>query len=292
MLEALKNSQTRLKLIFITPAASFILIFFVLPLLIVTAVSFTTAAPNGGIEWTFSLESYQTALSPEKNYLQVFARSFRIAAITTLLSFLVGYPMAFFIATRPPRWRESLMIALMIPFWTNLVIRAYAWLLIIRPGGLVNTALINAGLLEKPILFHGTEMAVIMVLLYTWLPNMVLPSYAAIDRLDKRIIEAAYDLYAGDFQVFTRVILPLTTPGIAAGGILVFIPALGAFIEPLIIGGGKVAVIGIVLEREFQAARNWPLGSALSVGLSVLMLLGTLAYFRLTRERIDTGQRV
>lgn len=285
MEQTLPPGQRRQLWLFLAPPIVYLIIFFVLPLLIVFAVSFTVPRPNGGIDWVFTFQNYLDALNPNNPVVAVFGRSLRIGLLTTLFCFLIGYPMAFFIATRPPRWRAPLLMAVMIPFWTNFVIRTYAWLLLLRPGGLINSAL---GLTDNPLQMVGTEAAVILVLVYSWLPDMVLPTYAAIERLDKRLVEAAKDLYANEAQAFLRVVLPLTAPGIAAGSILVFIPALGAYIVPLIIGLGQQPMIGTMLERQFLSSRNWPFGSALAFGIMAIMLVGTLIYFRTLRQQTAT----
>ncbi|HIP86989.1 MAG TPA: ABC transporter permease, partial [Anaerolineales bacterium] len=228
-----------------------------------------------------------------------------IALTTTVICLAIGYPLAYFIATRPPRWRNSLVLLLMIPFWTNFLIRTYAWLLILRDQGLINTfwtgalhdLLVQASATlplpfwetllratSRPLHLFGTNGAIIIGLVYGWLPDMVLPCYAAIERLDFSLVEAAQDLYADRLRSFTRVILPLTMPGIVAGSILVFIPSLGAYVTPDLLGGAKSIMIGNVIYSQFMSARDYPFGSAISFVLMAVMLIGTLIYFRMGAE--------
>jgi len=213
-------------LILIFPSLFWLVVFFAVPLLIVFVYSFLSRGPYGQIVWEFNLGNYARFFDPL--YLRIFVRSFTIAAATTTLSFLVGYPMAYWMATRPPKWRNTLLLLLMIPFWTNFLVRTYAWILILRDTGLINQALMGLGLIQEPLPLFGTEFAVIIGLVYGWFPDMVLPCYAAIERLDFSLVEAAQDLYANEVRAFFRVVFPLTLPGIVAGSILVFIPSLGA----------------------------------------------------------------
>jgi spermidine/putrescine transport system permease protein len=174
-----------------------------------------------------------------------------------------------------------LLLALMIPFWTNFLIRTYAWLTLLRTNtGLINVSLLSMGLINQPLPLFGNDFAIVLGLVYGWLPEMVLPIYAALDRLDLGLIEAAHDLYATKLQVLRRIIWPLAIPGVVAGGMLVFIPSLGAFVTPAILGGGKSLMIGNIISNQFLAAHDWPFGSALSALMMVFMLAATLIYFR------------
>lgn len=261
------------------PAAAFLIIFFLSPFFIVLAYSFAERGTYGGIVWNFTLENFQRALDPL--YSDTFVRSGYIAAITTIVSLLLGYPLAFYIATRSDKWRNTLLLALMIPFWTNFLIRTYAWLALLRTNtGLINVSLMNLGIISEPLPLFGNDFAIVLGLVYGWLPEMVLPCYAAITKLDKSLLEASQDLYASRWHTFWRVIFPLTLPGIVAGSILVFIPSLGAFVTPALLGGGKTLMIGNVINNQFLAANDWPFGSALSAIMIVLMLIVTIIYFR------------
>lgn len=265
----------------LAPSAAWLIIFFVAPLFIVFAYSFLIRGEFGQVVWDFSLENYQRVFDPL--YFDTFLRSVYIAAITTVVCLLLGFPLAYFIATRSPRWRSALLIALVIPFWTNFLIRTYAWLAILRTNtGLINVSLMNLGLIKEPLPIFGNDFAIILGLVYAWLPDMVLPLYAALERLDKSLIEAAGDLYAPKYKVFLRIIWPLAIPGVVAGSMLVFIPALGAFVTPALLGGGKTLMIGNIINNQFLSARDWPFGSALSALMMLLMLIATLIYFRST----------
>jgi spermidine/putrescine transport system permease protein len=266
-------------LVLIFPSLFWLVVFFALPLVIVFVYSFLTRGPYGQIVWDFNLQNYVRFFDPL--YLRIFARSFRIAGITTALCFVLGYPMAYWIATRPPRWRNTLLLLLMIPFWTNFLVRTYAWILILRDTGLINNALLSLGLISEPLPLFGTDLAVIIGLVYGWFPDMVLPCYAAVERLDHSLVEAAQDLGANELRAFLRIVFPLTLPGIVAGSILVFIPSLGAYITPDLLGGAKSVMIGNVIQSQFLSVRDYPFGSAFSFVLMAMMLLATLLYFRI-----------
>jgi spermidine/putrescine transport system permease protein len=262
----------------IFPSLFWLVVFFLIPLIIVFVYSFLSRGAYGQIEWEFNLQNYARFFDPL--YLKVFARSFRIAGITTLACFLLGYPMAYWMATRPPKWRNTLLLLLMIPFWTNFLVRTYAWILILRDSGLINSALLGLGLISEPLPLFGNDLAIIIGLVYGWFPDMVLPCYAAIERLDFSLVEAAQDLYANELRAFARVIFPLTLPGIVAGSILVFIPSLGAYVTPDLLGGAKSVMIGNVIQSQFLTVRDYPFGSAFSFVLMAMMLVATLLYFR------------
>jgi spermidine/putrescine transport system permease protein len=268
----------------LAPSAVWLILFFVAPLVIVLVYSFLQRGEFGSVEWSFSLENYLRVFDPL--YFNTFLRSVYIAIFTTVICLVLGFPLAYFIATRSPRWRNALLVALIIPFWTNFLIRTYAWLAILRTNtGLINVTLMNLGLIQEPLPIFGNDFAIILGLVYAWLPDMVLPLYAALERLDKSLLEAAGDLYAPRSKVFLRVIWPLALPGVIAGSMLVFIPALGAFITPAILGGGKSLMIGNIINNQFLGARDWPFGSALSTLMMLLMLVATLIYFRSASSR-------
>lgn len=287
----------------IFPSLFWLVVFFAIPLVIVLAMSFGERGTYGGVEWNLNLRNFGRLLNPaDPLYLRIFLRTIYIASITTIISLLIGYPLAFWIASQSPKRRNSLILLLMVPFWTNFLVRTYAWILILRDQGLVNTiwtgALHNGlmmlaqqlpwlpmeGIVQltaNPIPLFGTDIAIIIGLVYGWLPDMVLPCYAAIERFDFDLVEAAQDLYANRVQAFFRVILPLTLPGIVAGSILVFIPSLGAYVTPDLLGGAKTIMIGNVIYSQFMSARDYPFGAAISFILMALMLVGTLIYFRM-----------
>jgi spermidine/putrescine transport system permease protein len=266
------------------PAVAWLTIFFVAPLLIVIVYAFLERGTYGGVIWIYTLENFRRVFDPL--YLDTFLRSAYIAIITTVVCLLIGYPLAYYIATRPARKRNALLLALMIPFWTNFLIRTYAWLTLLRTNtGLINTALVSLGIISKPLPLFGNDFAIILGLVYGWLPDMVLPLYAALERLDWGLIEAANDLYANGPKAFLRIIWPLSLPGVVAGSMLVFIPSLGAFVTPAILGGGKSLMIGNVISNQFLSAHDWPFGAALSTLMMGLMLFATLVYFRSTSQK-------
>jgi spermidine/putrescine transport system permease protein len=270
------------------PAALWLFIFFIAPLFIVLIYSFLNRGTYGGVVWQYTLENFQRTFDPL--YFKTFIRSFYIAVVTTFACLLLGFPLAYFIVSRPPSRRGTFVLALMIPFWTNFLIRTYAWLTLLRTNtGLINVSLISLGILKKPLPLFGNDFAIILGLVYGWLPDMVLPIYAALDRLDISLLEAAQDLYASGSKVFWRVVWPLSLPGVVAGSMLVFIPSLGAFVTPAILGAGKSLMIGNIISNQFLAAHDWPFGSAMSTVMMVVMLLATLIYFRSTtkKERVQ-----
>jgi spermidine/putrescine transport system permease protein len=260
------------------------------PLLVVFVYSFMTAGRFGGVELPFSTEGwFQVLFSRDifdgtvglaDAHLTIFWRSVWLAFATTVITLLVGFPTAWFIATRPPRARALWLFLITIPFWTNLLIRTFAINELIRNDGVLNTVLLWAGVIETPLQIIYTDVAVLVGMTYVYLPLMVLPLFAAIDRFDMRLLEAAYDLYAGRWAVLRRIIVPIVSPGIVAGSILVFVPSLGAYVTPRILGGGKNMMIGNFIELQFLQGRNWPLGAALSILLLVIVMAAMLVYVR------------
>jgi len=251
MIRSIRRSQSLSAWLLLLPNTTWLLLFFILPLLVVLAYSFMERATYGGVVAVFTLENYSRAFDPL--YFNALLRSIYIALVTTLICLLVAYPIAYFIATRAAAThRNALILALMLPFWTNFLIRTYAWLTLLRTNtGLINVSLISLGLIETPLPLFGNDFAIILGLVYSWLPAMVLPIYASLERLDRRLLEAAADLYASGSQVFRRVIWPLSLPGVAAGAVLVFIPSLGAFVTPTLLGGGKSLMIGNIISNQF-----------------------------------------
>lgn len=265
--------------VLIGPAALFLLLFFVAPLLILAVYSFLTRGPYGQLVWEFTLQNYVRVIDPL--YLGILWRSFVIAAATTVICLLLGYPFAYYIARlSSPRRRSLLLILVMVPFWTNFLIRTYAWRVILGTDGPLNGFLLGIGVIQEPLPLIFNDGAVMVGLVYGYLPFMVLPLYAAIDRIDFSVMEAAHDLYANGRQAFLQVLLPLSMPGVIAGSILVFIPTLGAFVTPDLLGGAKTVMIGNLIQSQFLTARDWPFGSAFSVLLMLAVLAATLVYFR------------
>jgi len=268
------------------------------PLFIMVAYSFLTPGKYGNVERIFSLDGWRGILWSKDIFsdgyvladahLTIFWRSVKLSIMTTLTTLAIGFPTAWFIATRPPKSRALWLFLITIPFWTNLLIRTYAINEVIRIEGLLNTVLLKLGLLSSPLRLIYTDIAVFIGMTYVYLPLMVLPLFAAIDRFDMRLLEAGYDLYASRMQVLRRVILPIVKPGIVAGSILVFVPSLGAYVTPRVLGGGKQMMIGNFIELQFGQGRNWPLGAALSMALLLVVMVALLFYVRAaTGERQD-----
>jgi spermidine/putrescine transport system permease protein len=271
-----RQSTTVLTLIF--PTLFWLTVFFTAPLVVIIVYSFLKKGLYGVLIWELNLGNYTRFFDPL--YFKVFGRSLFIAMLTTLGCLVIGYPMGAWLATRPSRWQGALLMLLMIPFWTNFLVRTYAWIVLLAREGFINSALTSAGLIDAPLGLLYTNTAVIIGLIYSWMTDMVLPIYANMVGLDPSLIEAAQDLYANDFKAFTRVILPLTMPGIVAGSILVFIPSMGAYVTSDLLGGGKVDMVGNLIQRQFGSAQDWPFGSAISCVLMMIMVIGTLIYFR------------
>lgn len=260
------------------PAQLWLTVFLGLPLLLIVLISFTTRGTHGGIIYRFSLAAYQSIFDPL--YLKILLRSLLMAFAATVFCLLAGYPVAAYIASSRPAKRRFLLMLVITPFCINFLIRTYAWMVFLRSEGLINSLLISAGLIRSPLTMLYTPGAVLLGLVYIFLPFAVLPVYASLEKLDQRLLEAASDLGATDRRTFFRIILPLISPGLAAGALLVFIPSLGMFVVTDLMGGGRTMLIGNLIQNQFMAARNWQLGSAASVLLTILVLGGLLLYRR------------
>ncbi|MCG6908595.1 MAG: ABC transporter permease [Deltaproteobacteria bacterium] len=267
------------------------------PLLIVVVYSFLAGGEYGGIVWKFSPDAwfnvvfvrdiFDGTLGLADAHLRILWRSVKLSTLTTAITLAIGFPTAYFIATRPRTSRNIWLFLVTIPFWTNLLIRTFAILEVIRNRGLVNTILMKSGIIDSPIQMMFTDFAIMVGMAYVYLPLMVLPLYASMERLDFNLVEAAYDLYASRGRVLRRVIIPLVKPGIIAGSILVFIPSLGAFVTPRVLGGGKKMMLGNLIELQFGAGRNWPLGAALSITLLAIVMIALLFYVRNMQSDTD-----
>jgi spermidine/putrescine transport system permease protein len=263
--------ENRLARLLFGPALVWLLVFFVAPLLISVVVSLATRGPYGTTIYEPTGENYLRAL--DRLYLPAYWRSVWIATLTTLITAVVSFPAAYYIALRAPeRWRRVLLVLTVIPFWTSFLVRTYAWILLLRSEGLINSALIGTGIIKEPLGLLYSDFAVLVGQVYGELPFMILPLYVALERLDKRLLEAAQDLGANRFWTFVRVTLPLSRPGLLAGIVLVFIPSLGAFITPDLLGGAKSVMIGNLIQSQFTLL-NQPFGSALSLILTVSVLI-------------------
>jgi spermidine/putrescine transport system permease protein len=264
---------------FLAPAAAWLALFFVAPLALVFAISLASRGLYGGVEWTFTVENYGLAFDPL--YLRVYWRSIWLAGATTALCLVLGFPLAYYMARLPPRSQGLWLFLIMLPFWTSFLVRTYAWMFILRTEGWLNGVLLALGLVDRPLALLYHDGAVLLGLVYGYLPFMVLPLYAALARLDGSLIEAAWDLYASGWSVFRRIVLPLARPGVVAGGLLVFIPSLGAFITPDLLGGARSMMAGTLIQHEYLVIRDWPLGSAFSFLLMGLVVLPLAVYLRL-----------
>ncbi len=267
------------------------------PLLIVLVYSFISSGEYGGVVWKFSTDAwfnvvfhrdiFDGTLALADAHLIILWRSIKLSFFTTVTTLAIGFPTAYFIATRPRKTRNIWLFLITIPFWTNLLIRTFAILEVIRNEGLINIGLQTFGAIDRPIQMLYTDFAIMVGMTYVYLPLMVLPLYASMERLDFNLVEAAYDLYATRNKVLRRVIIPLVKPGIIAGSILVFIPSLGAFVTPRVLGGGKKMMLGNLIELQFGAGRNWPLGAALSITLLSIVMIALLIYVRTTQRNSD-----
>ena len=294
--EARQDSRSRWLLAL--PALLIIGCFATLPLLVMLVYAFLTPGDYGNVVWKFSTDGWVAVLLQRDIFddtlmwadahLSIFWRSLRLSLITTVLTLVFGVPTAWFIATRPREKRQFWLFLVTVPFWTNLLVRTIAIQELIRSEGVINLILLKIGIIDEPIQMMFTDFAIGFGMTYVYLPLMVLPVYAAVDKLDFRLVEAAHDLYAGRWTAFRRVILPLIKPGIIAGSILVFIPCLGAYVTPRVLGGGKNLMFGNLIELQFGAGRNWPLGAALSLTLMAIVMVALIYYVRVTsRERED-----
>lgn len=278
----------------LAPAMLFLGVFFLLPLLIIALFSVLTPGLYGGVEWAFYHWNYGRIFGwadgiieiYEPVYLQILARSLGFAALTVLLCLLLCYPVAFWVSRLPQRWRLVFLFLITLPFFASLIVRLYAWLLILKPSGVLNTALMATGLIAEPLEILYTPAAVVLGMVYVMIPFMFLPLFASVDNLDRAQVEASMDLGAGRVQTFVKVILPQTLPGIMGGAVIVFIPSVGNFIVPDILGGAKGLMIGNLVEQQFLSARNWPFGAALSMIIMSVVLLVLLT--AVTRARRGT----
>ena len=274
------------------PTWAVIGILLLLPVLLMVVYSFLTKEFRGGVEWTFTLAAYDQFFltrglfgdEPPKiewTYIEIFWRAIWQAALATLACLLIGFPTAWFIATRPARSRTMWLFLITIPYWVNLLIRTVSLRFILRDNGPLNEALLAIGIISEPLPILNSNLAVQIGLFYSYLPFMVLPIYAAVERFDFALAEAAADLYANRWQALMQIVLPVVRPGIVAGSILVFIPALGAFLAPDLLGGAKNFMIGSLIDEQFRGSQgNWPFGAAVAVVLMTLVLIVLLVQAR------------
>jgi spermidine/putrescine transport system permease protein len=266
-----KTGELVQRLVLLGPGLGWLALFLVVPCGVIFVYSFFLRGIYGGIDYVFTLENYARAFDPL--YLSIFLNSAKIAAFTTALALLVGYPAAYLIATGPRARQVPLLILVMLPFWSNYLIRTYAWIVLLNREGLINRALEDIGLIETPLPLLYNEFAIVTGLLYGYLPFMVLALYSSISRLNPEIREASADLGAPGWRTFLRVTLPLTLPGVAAGSVFVFVLSIGNFITPDLLGGGRTVMVGNLIYDQFLSARDWPFGASLAFLLIGLMML-------------------
>ncbi|WP_337181103.1 ABC transporter permease [Shinella sp.] len=288
---AARKKDIRSRWLLSAPALAIIFFAAVGPLFVMLLYSFMAKGDYGDVRfgefsldgWTsvfFQRDIFDDTLGFADAHLSIIWRSIQLSFFTTILTLLLGFPTAYFIATRPPHTREIWVFLVTIPFWTNLLIRTFAMQQVIRNEGLLNNALIWLGVIKSPLQIMYTDTANLLGMTYVYLPLMVLPLYASIEKLDFRLVEAGYDLYATRFQVLRRIVIPLVKPGLVAGSILVFIPSLGAYVIPRVLGGGKNMMLGNLIEMQFGSGRNWPLGAAMSITLMALVMVALIVYVR------------
>ncbi|SNB72470.1 spermidine/putrescine transport system permease protein [Arboricoccus pini] len=271
----------RRALLLLLPSILMIGIFMAVPMIVGLVYSFMTADSTGGVEMPFTFDAYISLLYERdfddtllftSDYLIIILRSVGVAAIVTLLCLVMALPLAWYITCQPERRRPGLLFIVSLPFWINMLIRTYCWVLILRDQGLINILLMKLGLISSPLPLLYNNGAVFLGLVYTFLPFMVLPIYATLERQDPKLIEAAFDLYATRWAVARRVVWPLAKPGVIAGTLLVFAPALGSYLAPDLLGGGKQLYIGNLIQMQFSTSRNWPFGAALATLITVVIL--------------------
>jgi spermidine/putrescine transport system permease protein len=274
----LRENSIAQGLFLISPANIYLIIFIVLPLLLIVGLSFLSRGTYGQVEFNFNITNYTRLF--DALYGKILVYSLGVGVATTVLCLLIGYPLAYYIARSPARQRSLLLFLILLPFWTNFIIRIYAWMMILRSGGFLDTVLQWLHITNGTLNILYTPTAVMIGMVYEFLPFVVLPLYTSLEKIENSLLEAAADLGAPPWKAFLRVTLPLSVPGMIAGTILTFIPAMGMFVVPDLLGGAKTVLIGNVIRNQFLTARDWPFGSAASVILMLLTMVFTLYYTR------------
>ncbi|NUW38121.1 ABC transporter permease [Nonomuraea sp. SMC257] len=259
--------------VFLTPGLAYLVVLLLVPLALVLSYVFFQRGRFGGVVYEYTTENFSRLLDPL--YLRVLGESLQIAALTTVIALALGYPTAYLIARLPRKWKTVALVAIVLPFWTNFIIRMYAWIILLNGPGLINSALKSLGLGPFELLYN--QGAIVTGLVYSYLPLMVLPLYAAIEKLDPQLREASANLGASGFTTFRKVTLPLTVPGVLTGSLFVFVPSFGNFVIPEMLGGGKSVMVGNLIRTEFLKARDWPFGSALALALVAVLVVLLLA---------------
>lgn len=272
------NKNNKLQKAIITVIVGWLTLFVLLPNLMIIGTSFLTRDEANLIELTFTFDNYTRLFDPL--YAKVLGHSFYMAIIATLLCLVIGYPFAYIVAKMPTRWRPIMLFLVIVPFWTNSLIRTYGLKVVLGTQGILNKGLLAIGIIDAPIRIMYTESAVMIGLVYVLLPFMILPLYSAIEKLDNTYLEAAKDLGANKVQTFLHVVFPLTMPGVIGGCLLVLLPALGMFYVSDLLGGAKNLLIGNVIKSQVLNARDWPFGAATSIALTIAMAIMLYAYYR------------
>ena len=278
LLKTIRENRVAQGLVLISPANIYLILLMVLPMILVVGLSFLSRGTYGDVVFVFNISNYTRLFN--SLYGRILIYSLGVGIGTTVFTILIGYPMAYYIARAPARQRSLLLFLILVPFWTNFVIRIYAWIMILRAGGFLDAILQWANITQRPLGLLYTPTAVMIGMIYEFLPFMVLPLYSSLEKIEYSLLEAAADLGAPPWKVFLRVTLPLSVPGIIAGTILVFIPAMGMFVIPDLMGGAKTILIGNVIRNQFLTARDWPFGAAASMILMILTMVFTLYYTR------------
>lgn len=270
------------RLLLLGPGLLYLTVLFLVPMAFIVGMGFLESGRFGGLRWEFGLDDFERALDPL--YVNVLWGSLGIATVTTVLALLIGYPAAWAIARLPPRWRLVVLILVVLPFWTNFLVRTYAWIMLLNSKGPLNGVLIDLGIIGQPLGLLYTPGAVVAGLLYAYLPLMILPLYVAIDRLDPELREASRDLGASPARTFLSVTLPMTLPGALTGCIFVFVPSLGNFVIPELLGGGKTIMVGNLIRDQFLETRDWPFGSVLALSVMAILAVLLVVQSRLARR--------
>ncbi|HJM01499.1 MAG TPA: ABC transporter permease [Arenicellales bacterium] len=294
-----ESKEARRRWLLVSPAMLIIGVAGLAPLTVILFYSFMSPGPYAGISFEPTFQAWINLVMEEDlfdetlgfNYahLYIFSRSIGLALGTTILTLAIGFPTAYFIATRPSTQKNFWLFMISLPFWSNLLVRTFAIMMFIREKGFVNYILLNLDLIDKPLQIMFTPTAVWIGLVYAYLPLMVMPLYASMEKIDFRLVEAGYDLYASRWQVLRKVIVPLVKPGIVAGSILVFIPSIGAYVTPKLLGGGKSLMIGNLISNQFGTSRDWPLGSALALFLMALVMVALIIYVKNETRNTNHG---
>lgn len=263
------------------PGFLWLTIFFLVPMLFVVVLSFLKRGVYGQIIYEFTLANYARFF--ESLYVQIFIETLLVSLGTTFICLLLGYPLAYMITRLDRKWQNMWLLLVMIPFWINFLVRSYAWVIILRTQGLVNTVLQSLGLIDQPLTLLYTPGAVLLGMVYALLPFIILPIYVSLEQLDRKKLEAAYDLGATPAKTFWHITLPLTMPGVVSGCILVFVSSLGMFVVPDVMGGAKSSLFGNVIQNQFLSARDWPFGSALSMVIVLFSIIMIYLYYRATK---------